>query len=87
MGSGAIALRPTINRSDIDHSFTALGAFFILIVLDTSRMDHDLQQIANRVDHKMTLATVDLFASIIASFPPGLGGFDTLSVNHPGTKS
>ena len=50
-------------------------------VMDVGRMHAVLQQIALRINEKMALAALDLFAAIIAARSAHLGGLDRLAID------
>ncbi len=56
-----------------------------IAILDIGRMDHGMNQVALGIGQDMALAALDLLARVIAARPAGFGGFDALTVDHPGT--
>src|SRR5262245_59534138 len=52
-------------------------------ILDVGRMDHGGHDQAERVDHDMPLAAVNLLVRILAMRSPLLGGLDALAVDDP----
>jgi hypothetical protein len=58
-----------------------LGA---VVILDTSGMNDDVQQIAYCIDDDVSLASIDPLEGIKSSLPASFGCLDTLGVYHPG---
>ena len=46
-------------------------------------MDHDIKEIAERVDDNVALATTDFLASVVAAVNSRTSGFDALTVDDP----
>ena len=57
-----------------------------MIILNTSRMDHHFQQVAQRIHGNMPFASVDLFACIIATLAASFGRLDALGVDRTSTR-
>jgi len=50
-------------------------------VLDVARMDQKLQGTTISIDHRVSLASHDFLAGVVATWPAGFGGLDRLAVD------
>jgi hypothetical protein len=57
-----------------------------MIVLNTSSMDDNFQQIAYGLCYNMAFAPIDLLAGIITAFSTCFGRFGALSIDHSGGR-